>query len=266
MSSPELNQPSPATATAAVTYTIRPAEAIINPKSFTETPENTQTFFPTATLTHTIHPTATKTHTPNITPFVSTFEGMMHTPFKGIPFDDLEAIISQEYIQGIESRDIGHFAVDLGSYDYKGQNMYDWPVQAVFSGKVSGIVDNRPPVGNALIIETSFSEIPDIIARMIGIKPDQSLYQLYGHNVQKSDLQIGDVVTSGDIIGHVGRSQTVEAHLHYETRIGPPNVIFESFAYYTGDITPEEQTNYERFRMSGEFKSFNPMIIFNSTQ
>jgi murein DD-endopeptidase MepM/ murein hydrolase activator NlpD len=254
------------TETRVITMNDRPNKLITNTPILSVTPEYFQTLPATVIPATAFIPTLTNTFTPTITPFVSTFNGMMQTPLKGIGFSDLKMIISQPFIQGIETRDIGHYAVDLGSYDYKGKNIINWPILAVFSGKVASVVNDRPPLGNSLIIETPYSEIPEKIVELIGIKPDQSLYHLYGHMIENPTVEIGNYVKSGDLIGHVGKSSTVEAHLHFETRIGPPNIVFDSLAYYSGDITPDEKTNYERFRMSGEFRSFDPMLIFNNAQ
>jgi hypothetical protein len=51
------------------------------------------------------------------------------------------------------------------------------------------------------------------------------------------------------------------AHLHLEARLGPPSARFESMAYYKTDATGEEKNNYTRWRTSGDFRHFDPMLL-----
>ena len=51
-------------------------------------------------------------------------------------------------------------------------------------------------------------------------------------------------------------------HLHLETRLGLAGVTFDGMAYYSTQTTPEERANYERWRTSGDFRHFDPMLIF----
>ncbi|MBC8508275.1 MAG: hypothetical protein H8D34_25750, partial [Chloroflexi bacterium] len=52
------------------------------------------------------------------------------------------------------------------------------------------------------------------------------------------------------------------AHLHLETRIGPPGIAFESMAFFDTQATPVEQAAYTRWRTSGNFQHFDPMQLF----
>ncbi|NPV86364.1 MAG: M23 family metallopeptidase [Anaerolineae bacterium] len=226
----------------------------------------TLTLSPTLTLTPSITSTPTITPTATVTPYVLAYEGKLHSPLADISFPELSSIVSQPYIRIYEARDTGHYGVDLGSYDYKGKMIYDWPVMAVFAGRVVSVVNDRLPLGNMLIIETTYDDLPQEARSLLGIQYGESLYHLYGHLIQPPALKIGERVLCGQRIGAVGKSKTVEAHLHLEMRIGTPNVVFDGMAYYETNATDQERNNYERFRMSGEFRSFDPMIIFAQIQ
>lgn len=192
----------------------------------------------------------------------------MSTPLQGIGFGELHSIISQPFnVPDIHS-DSGHHGVDLGSYDYHGKIIYDWPILSVFSGKVAGITIDRYPIGNTIIIESSYNQLPIEIVNETGITPGQSLYVMYCHMLNTPAQKIGDPVNIGQEINRVGKSEekamTVEAHLHLEMVIGPPDETVGSMAYYTADSTPEEQKNYMWWRTSGTFVPFNPMKIFEN--
>jgi murein DD-endopeptidase MepM/ murein hydrolase activator NlpD len=161
-------------------------------------------------------------------------------------------------------RDTGHHGVDLGSYDYHGKLIYDWPILSVFQGKVAGKVLNRYPIGNCIIVETSFDQLPDEIVSETKINPGQSLYTMYCHMLNGSTQNIGDPVDVGQEIGRVGKSQTVEAHLHLEMVLGPANQVIPSMAFYKVEATEDEKKTYLWWRTSGTFIPFNPMNLFEN--
>ena len=250
------------TETASITPTLNPTGTkTLNPTATsTLNPTSTATLKPTTTLT----PTITKTFTPTVTlyPFsLTAYSSQMSTPLLGIGFGELHTIISQPYSVPDVHSDAGHHGVDLGSYDYHGKLIYDWPILSVFSGKVAGVVNNRYPIGNCIILETAYTQLPDEIISETGINSTQSLYTMYCHMIDPPNQQIGDVVNVAQEIGRVGKSQTVEAHLHLEMVIGPPNQVIPSMAYYNGDATEDEKKVYLWWRTSGTFTSFNPMTI-----
>ena len=183
----------------------------------------------------------------------------MSVPLKGIGFGEIHTIISQPYNVPNQRSDEGHHGVDLGSYDYHGKLIYDWPIQAVFSGKVAGITLNKQPIGNTIIIESAYEQIPQEVVNQLGITNSQSLYVMYCHMLNPATQKIGDKINVGDEIGRVGKSQTVEAHLHLEMVIGPPEQTVGSMS---NNGTEEEGKTYLWWRTSGTFISFDPMILF----
>jgi murein DD-endopeptidase MepM/ murein hydrolase activator NlpD len=195
---------------------------------------------------------------------INTFEQNICSPIGGVDFYELASIISQPYNVPNVYSDVGHHGVDFGSYNYNGQYLLGNPIQSVFPGKVAGITINRPPIGNAIIIETPYDNIPESLRSVLGINSQQSIYLLYAHMIDAPVLSIGDTVACGDAIGALGKSQTAEAHLHFETRIGLSNQIIPGMAFYSADATQEEMDSYLLWRTSGIFMPFDPMSLFSN--
>ncbi|MCE1253551.1 MAG: hypothetical protein LWX83_08390 [Anaerolineae bacterium] len=239
----------------------------------TATPEATLTPDQSQTPTSTLPPTVTATNIPSFTPTftasptiypysLTAYNSTMSTPLQGIGFGELPSIISQLYNVPDPLKDTGHHGVDLGSYDYHGKLIYDWPIQAVFAGKVVGIIIDRPPIGNTIILESTYNELPPEVIQLKGIKQGQSLYHMYSHMLNPPTLKIGDRVILAQEIGRVGKSQTVEAHLHLEMVIGVSGQTFSSMAYYNANATEDEKKEYMYWRTSGTFVAFDPMELF----
>ncbi|MGB9673475.1 MAG: hypothetical protein ACPL3P_04995, partial [Anaerolineales bacterium] len=71
-------------------------------------------------------------------------------------------------------------------------------------------------------------------------------------------------VSACQMLGRVGNSgNATVAHLHLETRMGVAGMVFPSMAYYTKDATSEERSAYLWWRTSGNFKHFDPLLIFS---
>ena len=93
----------------------------------------------------------------------------------------------------------------------------------------------------------------------------RSLYYLYAHLNKLPVLKVGDAVTCGQVVGEVGTSgNSVNPHLHLETRLGPAGVTFSGLGYYDTRITEEERANYCIWRVSGWFQMFDPMTILSA--
>jgi murein DD-endopeptidase MepM/ murein hydrolase activator NlpD len=214
---------------------------------------------PTITLTRTPTRTPTFTPTSTSTPIMSGYNSKMSTPIQGVGLAELALIISQKYNVPNYRQDTGHQGVDLGSYDFKGKNLSGAPILSVFSGIVAGVNFDRPPLGNFVLIETTYDELPLELSTRYNVVPGQSLYHLYGHMLAPSINQIGDKISVGQEIGRIGKSQTVEQHLHLEFRVGPSGQTFTSMAYYTADATEPEKDSYMRWRTSGQFIPFDPL-------
>lgn len=184
------------------------------------------------------------------------------SPIEGIEIYELEAILSQPFNVPNQNSDIGHHGADFGSYNFRGRYLYDVPVKAILSGHIAGYVVNRPPLGNAIIIETRYSELPESVLQLLDILPSQSLYHLYGHLLNEPSIPLGAEIECGQVINRLGKSQTVEAHLHLETRIGDSGLTIDSMAFYDTSATESELEEYLWWRTSGDFTPVDPMSIF----
>jgi murein DD-endopeptidase MepM/ murein hydrolase activator NlpD len=151
-------------------------------------------------------------------------------------------------------------------------------------GRVAGIIRNRPPYGNAVIIETPLDMLPAGWKGPIptpaptvppagnlfcppdpihtGAGSERSLYLLYAHMNQTPNLTIGQAVGCGEVIGEVGTTgKSVNYHLHLETRAGPAGTQFASMAHYDNAASDEEMRNYCAWRVSGLFQMIDPLEL-----
>jgi murein DD-endopeptidase MepM/ murein hydrolase activator NlpD len=251
------------------TITITPIDTITFTATITETgtplPTATDTVTPTSTFTATPEDTPTpipQTPTPSPTSGIFLGGNEISSPLLGLTYQQLDKIISQPYYVPNVLQDFGHHGVDFGSYDIDGQNIMNWPVTAVFSGKFAGSSNDRPPLGNLVIIETPYDDLPVDIALALDVRQGESLYAMYAHLDKPVSYTVGDTFIKGQKIGEVGMSQTSEAHLHLEMRIGKSNTVFQQMAYYTTNATDQELESYTIWRMSGDYLPFDPMTLF----
>ncbi|HEX2978898.1 MAG TPA: M23 family metallopeptidase [Anaerolineaceae bacterium] len=256
------------------------ALAVDLPSSPTRTPLSAQTdeakteIAPTATLTTAPLPTEM--------PF-----GIC-SPLAEVSLAELSDILSNPFQLPRPGLDDGHHGIDLAFYS-RGEKhtMQGWPVQALLPGQVAGVVLDRPPYGNALIIETRIDALPDgaLSALIANSQPTPvpgdirltcptpnaplvpetdalSIYVLYAHLNTAPLVAAGDQVTCGQAVGEVGTSgASVNPHLHLETRWGPSGAEFTSMAHYEIQATDAERANYCAWRVSGAFQMLDPMQV-----
>jgi murein DD-endopeptidase MepM/ murein hydrolase activator NlpD len=188
--------------------------------------------------------------------------------------------------------DDGHHGVDFSFYRYKDfVGIEGTPIDAALVGEVVTVLNDKNPYGYAVIVESPLNSLdPSLIAKMElpdvepTVVPDprvncpatgeltftlsdteRSIYTLYGHMKDLPLVKVGDEVTCGQQLGVVGNSgQSSNAHLHFETRIGPSGARFESMAYYTVHSTEAERYNYCVWRVSNLFELFDPMILLSA--
>jgi murein DD-endopeptidase MepM/ murein hydrolase activator NlpD len=222
----------------------------------TATPLPSPTLKPPVTPTLTATPDATPTPLPRVC-----------SPLAVQPLKDISAIITQPFIMPRvmpdgSYKDDAHHGVDLGYYTRDGKLFTGTPVQAALMGKIAAVIHNRPPYGNMLMVETAFERIPASLITTQNIPAGNSLYTLYAHLQNLKELEIGQGIDCGQQIAETGLTGfTGGPHLHFETRWGPAGSTFPSMAYYKADATPEELANYEKWRMSGFFRLFDPMEL-----
>lgn len=193
------------------------------------------------------------------------------SPLAVQPLEKLAEIITQPFAmprvlaEGKYSDD-AHHGVDLGYYTRNGQTFTGTPVLAALNGQIAALVNDRPPYGNAVVLETSFEQIPPALTRREAIPAGSSLYTLYAHLQNVEPLRLGQSVACGQRLAETGLTGfTGGPHLHFETRWGPAGRAFaEGMAYYRADTSQAERANYETWRMSGQFHLFDPMEMLSN--
>jgi len=211
-------------------------------------------------------PSATVTAQPTQTPIPLS---SICSPLTDHALTDLYKYVTQPFIPPLgENKEMGHHGVDLGYYhrDDVGGPLEGNPIQSVLDGFMAGLGYN-PTYGNYLIIETPFERMPTDLAALYPIQPGESLYMLYAHMQEPAPFEIHEPLDCGQQIGRVGKTGdpyfVTEAHLHFETRVGPSDVFIEPMSFYDTQASEAEKQEYIKWRSSGAFKLFDPMIIIN---
>lgn len=235
---------------------------------------------PTAQPSRTASPTATPTPALSIC-----------SPLEGIALEEMGEpdLLKVPFEEPRPGMDDGHHGADFAYYSRgERKEMIGLPVYSVLNGIVAGVIHDRPPYGNAVIIETRIEAFsPEQFNRLQAPTPaptvqppanltcpepektasmpaGRSLYLLYAHLNQPPLVSTGQAVTCGQQIGEVGTTgNSVNPHLHLETRIGPSGAVFPSMAHYDASITEEEMRNYCIWRVSGLFQMFDPMLLLS---
>lgn len=222
--------------------------------------------------------TATSTPTPVV---------QICSPLEDITLEELgdPELLKNPFLAPRPGMDDGHHGADF-AYWSRGQHttMQGLPVHSVLNGTVAGVIHNRPPYGNAIIIETALQQLPGSWLPLLPspqptVAPapnlycppsevdysaagGQSLYLLYAHFDQPVTLSAGDQVSCGDVIGQVGTTgKSVNFHLHLETRLGPQGALFPELTHYDTAASAEEMSAYCTWRVSGLFQMFDPMLL-----
>ena len=213
-------------------------------------------------------------------------EPVVCSPLEGVGILDLPAMVVNPFAPPPPGRDEPHHGVDIAQRDAQTQiSLEGLRVQAVLQGRVAAAIDERFPYGNALILETLISELPeDLQAELPSLAPTpaarspltcpqvaqdnagelerESLYLLYAHLKEPPDLQVGALVSCGQTLGAIGSSgNALNPHLHLEARVGLAGVSFSSLGHYDSRLTPQEMANYCYWRISGWFRLVDPFLI-----
>jgi len=189
------------------------------------------------------------------------------SPLAEHSLNQLPEIISQPYEPPPPGKDERHHGVDFAYYRHAGRASIEGEdVHSIMAGRVAAAIHDRLPYGNMVIIETPYEKLPDHVLDIVDIPMGSSLYHLYAHLSENPLVELSTEVACGELLGHVGKTGYVVpvAHLHLETRVGPPSARFESMVFFDSQATPDEQAAYILWRISGEFQHFDPMTILSS--
>lgn len=190
------------------------------------------------------------------------------SPLEGFKLAELPEIMSDNYHPPPPGHDGRHMGVDFAFYRYGDRmDIRDVYIRSILPGKVAGVIIDRLPYGNAVIIETRAQDIPEELARVLKINAEQSLYHLYAHMANAPWVDVGQLVSLCHLLGQVGNTgATVAPHLHLETRFGPPGEVLSSLGCCGTYIPEGEQKEYFYWVTSGVFRHFDPMTIFKAFQ
>jgi murein DD-endopeptidase MepM/ murein hydrolase activator NlpD len=108
---------------------------------------NTRAGSPTPGVT--LSPTPENTTTPTQPPF------QVCSPLQDITLAELPSILTTPFQAPTPGQDNGHHGADFAYY-HRGSHttMLGLPVLSSLSGRVAAVIHDRPPYGNAIIIET----------------------------------------------------------------------------------------------------------------
>lgn len=205
-----------------------------------------------------------------ITPLASTtleILAQVCSPFASVPLGDLPMVVSDPYNPPPMGKDNRHQGTDFAYYRrYDRASLAGDVVQSIFEGRIAGVVEDKFPYGNAVIIETSYNLLTTEIQQSIGIEANQSIYTLYGHLDSISVQEISNDIRACQPIGIVGKTGNAGVeHLHLEMRIGVSGENVPSMGFYVPEVTPAEREAYKLWRTSGAFLHFDPMKILDTT-
>jgi murein DD-endopeptidase MepM/ murein hydrolase activator NlpD len=256
-----------------------PVATVIAP---TIVPPTAATFF---TATHTSSPTSPPpTATVTAEPPVE-----ICSPLEGFAPSELSTIITNPLATPHPGLDDGHHGVDFAFWSRPERPaMRGLPIQSILPGVVAASFADRPPYGNAIIIETRLEQLPVAMLQQLSLpapvptipaapamvcptpaspqpllsETSQSIYLLYAHMVAPPSLKVGEAVRCGQVLGGVGTTgMSVNDHLHLEARIGKSDARFESLAFYIANATNQEMVNYCSWRISQQYQIIDPMQI-----
>jgi murein DD-endopeptidase MepM/ murein hydrolase activator NlpD len=224
---------------------------------------------PTPALTRTTASTVAPTEIPAILPSEFILPPSLCSPLAVQPLETIGEIITQPFMAPRQLddgtyKDDAHHGLDLGYYTRNGENFTGTSVLSATNGRIAAVIHDRPPYGNAILVETPYEQIPAHVVESQSILPGHSLYVLYAHLQNLSTFNLQQGVACGDPLAETGLTGfTGGPHLHFETRWGPAGQTFDSMAYYHVETTEEERANYVLWRMSGTFRLFDPMILLS---
>lgn len=213
------------------------------------------------------------------------------SPLEGLSFEEVNSIKTNPLKLPSPGIDDGHHGIDYSFWTFGSLDTIEgMGINSVLNGVVAGIVNNRFPYGYMIMLETPLETLPPgLRSQLEAIQPlplpdlnnsplscpaissadfsstSRSLYLLYAHMLEKTELFPGDQVACGEILGQVGNSgDSSNAHLHFEARIGPSNFRFTEMAHYLNDSSNIERLNYCAWRVSGVFQLVDPQLILDA--
>ncbi len=185
------------------------------------------------------------------------------SPLAGIELAEITQIISSAYAPPPPGKEDRHHGIDF-SYYRRGEqaSIQGTGVQALLPGEVAMALEGSFPYGNVIVVESSLALIPAGSIPFLEFREGESLYTLYAHLEKAPQMRAGQALAACQLLGTVGKSGNAGvAHLHLETRLGPAGIKFDRMGFYLAESTEIEKENYLRWRIGGEFRHFNPLVL-----
>ncbi len=218
-------------------------------------------YTPASPHTATVAGAPAATATP-ITPAPPPFE--LCSPLANVARADLPRVVSDGYTAPPPGSDARHEGTDFVYYRWKDTGpVAGSPVQALLAGRVAAALEGTFPYGSFVIVETPNEWLPGDLKTRLKLPEGMSLYHLYAH-MQDGSLQVAldEAVSACQPIGLVGKTgNTAAAHLHLETRYGPPGARFTQMSAFTETATPDEKRSYRLWRVSRTYLHFDPLWL-----
>lgn len=254
----------------------------------TSSPTPTATNQPTQTPSATPNPTPTATKIPpSSTPTEQQFT--VCCPLEDETVDSLPLIMVNPLVRSPHfGQDFGHPGLDFAYYQRGDRaSIQGIRIFSIMTGKVLLTLGDSYPYGNAIIIETPLSNLPEALQDVLmssyepvpedlvyqyncpNIQPPTasgaySLYHLYAHMEKPAELKPGDPISCGDFLGTVGTTgYSSNPHLHLETRLGPSGSEMRTMTHYKISATEEQLSNYCLWRSSGYYQIIDPYLLLN---
>jgi murein DD-endopeptidase MepM/ murein hydrolase activator NlpD len=205
------------------------------------------------------------------------------SPFDAVTLSELQARVVNPYLPPRMGSDDPHQGVDLAELmPDTNIAISGLPVRAILAGRVAGVIRDRFPYGNAILIETQLdpledqtssfpTPLPALITPAALTCPEppltfqyqanqRSLYVLYAHLKEIPIFETGQPVECSDVIGVIGDSgNALNPHLHLEMRLGPAGAQIPSMAHYDSTASVDEMALYCIWRVSGLFQHLDPL-------
>ena len=258
--------------------TFMPSPSI--PAAAVETP--TATLSPSPAIPAADTPTTSPSAPPSAAPGVE-----LCSPLQDIAWAELPGMISNPFHPPRAGSDDPHQAVDFAEIGAAGYAVAGRGVQAVLEGRIAGVIADRFPYGNAVLVESPLEGLPGEWLEGLSLPPPaptlavipaltcpageplaydpekRSLYLLFAHLEAPPALEPGQAVGCGQALGSVGMSgNALNPHLHLEVRVAPAGIRLESMAHYDTSAAPQEMANYCTWRVSGLFQRIDPMGLW----
>lgn len=195
---------------------------------------------------------------------------LLCTPLDGHPLEILPDIVSDPYNPPLNNQDGRHMGVDFSYYTWgERDTIKGVPVHSIFPGVVAGVfAQDTIPYGYAVIVESTLEQAPLERFSELGITTGESVYVMYAHMDQPPQVIPDQEVACGELLGFVGQTGGESTpylipHLHVEMRLGPPGERFEEMGFYDTRLSELARQTYLRWRLSGTFRHFDPMLVLS---